>query len=72
MANEHKKLHLLPPFALKLSKIKLNNARSNGPDTNINGHLRSPSNLSANKTYKNVIANCDPTEQQNSATNLIN
>lgn len=45
-----KKLHLLPPLALKLSKIRLNNASNNGPDTNMNGHLRSPSSLSANKT----------------------
>lgn len=48
--NCYKILHLLPPLALKLSKIKLNNANNNGPDTKMKGHLRSPSSLSANKT----------------------
>lgn len=43
--------HLFPPLELKLSKINANNPINNGIETTVNGNdLRSPSNLSANKT----------------------
>lgn len=45
------KLHLFPPFELKLNRISVNKANNKGPDTAINDHFKSPSNLSANKTY---------------------
>lgn len=44
-------LHLLPPFALKLSKISVKSAISKGADTAMNGHFRSPSSLSAINTW---------------------
>lgn len=45
-------LHLLPPFELKLSRIKANNPIKSGIEITVNGKpFRSPSSLSANKTW---------------------
>lgn len=47
-------LHLFPPLALKLKSISVIKANINGPATAINGQSKSPSNLSARRTYINT------------------
>lgn len=49
-------LHLLPPFELKLSKISANRPMNNGIEITVNGSdFKSPSSLSANKTWYTKI-----------------